>query len=128
MPIITPDFSEAQETGPIPPGVYNARIVDAEVKTSKNNNTYINWKLQLFGAEGELSKYNNWPVFYRTMTSGKAAGMLKQFAKAVLGEAPQQVDTDQFLGKEVQIALAEAKDQDGNTSHWPEVKSVKALH
>lgn len=128
-PIITPDFSEAQELEPIPTGVYNARIVDVEQKTAKSSgNTYLKWKLQLFGAEGDLAKYNNWPVFYNTMTSGKGAGMLKQFAKAVLKEVPTQLDTDAFLGKEVQISLQQGKDQDGNPSTWPEVKSVKALH
>lgn len=127
MPVITPDFSEAA-TGAIPAGTYKARIVDAEVKTSKAGNAYIQWKMQIFGAEGQVSRYNNWNFNHRTMTSGKGAGMLKDFYKAATGEiAPTSFDTDILLGKEVQVVLAEGKDQDGNVSSYPEVKGVRRI-
>lgn len=127
-PIITPDFSEAQETGgTIPPGLYKARIVEAEQKTSKNGNPYLNWKMQIFGAEGDLAKYNNWPFYYMTMTSGRAAGNLRDLCQAALGEVPAPLDTDLLLGKEVVVALTQELDQEGNPSKWPRVKSVRKI-
>lgn len=128
--IISPDFSEAVErvSEPIPDGVYKARITDVEVKKSKAGATYLKWKLSLFGNEGELAKYNNWPVFHSTMTSGKGAGMLKDFYKAAMREEISgQFDAQALLAKEVQIAIAAGRMPDGSPSQWPDVKSVKAL-
>lgn len=130
--IITPELSEAVDTPsePIPPGVYKVRIEDAEVKQTKaGTGSYLSWKLKIFGAEGDHAKYNNWPVFYSTMTSGKGAGMLKALYKAALGqELTGQFDATELFGREVQVAIAQRRDQDGNVSRWPDVKSVKALN
>ena len=126
--IITPDFTEATESAPIPPGVYKTRITDCETKTSKKGAKYLNWKLSIFGAEGEASKQNNRPVFMITMLDGKGAGRLKDLAKAALGTVPSTWNTDEFLGKEVEVVLVERRDETGAVSGFPDVKTVRACH
>lgn len=129
--LITPDLSEAVEvsTEPIPAGVYKARIEEAVLKPTKSGDAhYIQWKLRIFGAEGELARFNNWVFTHRTMTTGKGAGMLKAFYLAATGEAmPAQFDATSLYGREVQASLVPGKNQDGTTSSWPEVKAVKAI-
>ena len=125
--LITPDFTEATESQPIPPGVYKTRITDCETKTSKKGSKYLNWKLSIFGAEGAFSSQNNRPVFMITMLDGKGAGRLKDLAKAALGTVPDQWDTDAFLGKEVEVVLTERRDETGAVSSFPDVKTVRAV-
>lgn len=124
---ITPDFTEAVENGPVPPGVYKARITDCEKKVSKKGDDYLNWKLSIFGAEGDLSSQNNRVVFMMTMLKGPGAGRLKDLAKAAFGTMPSDWNTDNFLGKEVEITLIEKRDMNGNVSNFPDVRAVRAL-
>ena len=127
--IITPDFSEAVElkNEPIVPGVYKTRITDCEQKTARSGSKYLNWKLTIFGAEGDFARQNNRPVFMMTMIEGKGAGRLKEFAKAALGRVPTPIDTDEFLGKEVEVVLVERRMDDGTISNYPDVKTVRAV-
>ena len=130
-PEITPDFSEAVESAsgePIPNGVYRTRITDSVVKESKRGQKYISWKLNIVGADGELARWNNWPVYHSTMLEGKGAGMLKQFYKAALGEEPTGAfDTEMLLGKEVVVAVEQGFAADGTPYKFPNVKSVQAV-
>lgn len=128
--LITPDLSEAVEgsSEPIPAGVYKVRIEDVELKDAKSGAKYLKWKARIFGSEGELARFNNWPVYYNTMTSGKGAGMLKNLYKAATGEElAGEFDATALLSKEVQFTLARGKNQDGSPSDWPEVRSVRPL-
>lgn len=123
---ITPDFSEAVEFTAITPGTYKMRIVDCEQKTSQKNDPYLKWKFQLFGAEGAYAKFNNAHVWTNTMITGKGAGKLKELLVAT-GWQSGSFDPQQLLGKEVVGVLVTGKDQQGNPSDYPEVKSIKAL-
>lgn len=127
--LITPDLSEAVESGSIPAGTYSARITGLELRDTKDMSAkYIRWELTIFGAEGALKNWNNWRVNYNTMTSGKGAGMLKTFFKACTGnELTGAFDFQLLVGSEVQITLVEGKMQDGSPSKYPEVKSVKPV-
>jgi hypothetical protein len=128
--LITPDLSEAVETGgQVTPGIYTARVATPELKTSKDGNQYIKWTLEIFGAEGELSKFNKWKVYYNTMLSGKGAGMLKGFYKACTGtEFPGGAfDWSLLVGSEIEITLVEGKPYNGEPSKYPEVKAVKQI-
>ncbi len=123
-PQITPDFSEAAG---LKPGTYDARITSGEVKTSKNNNTYVKWQLTTISAD---PKFADQVVYHNTMTTGRGAGMLQSFFKAAMGEelgSGQAFDTEQLLGREVNITVVEGKDQQGNPTSWPEIKAVKAI-
>lgn len=124
--IITPNFDEAAENEPIQPGVYKARITDVTKKTSKAGNAMLDWKLTIFGAEGDYAKANNRPVFMNTMLEGKGSFRLRDLAKAALGAVPAAWDTDEFLGKHVEIVLVEKRDLQGEISSFPDVKTVRA--
>jgi hypothetical protein len=131
--LITPDLSEAveqKESEPMPTGVYKVRVEGVELLTTKAGEKRLNWKLVVFGAEGELARYNNWPVYYSTMLSGKGAGMFTAFVKATAGKTVQPgdaFDTDECLGKEVQANIAQRRNEDGTVSKWPDVKGIKPL-
>lgn len=129
--LITPQLDEAvesTESTPMPTGVYNVRVEGVEMKTSKAGGKYLSWKLVVFGAEGDLARYNNWPVYYSTMTEGKGAGMLKSFFKACTGEElAGGFDTDVCLGKELQATIVQRKNEDGTVSKWPDVKGIKPI-
>lgn len=127
---ITPDFSEAvADTGAsVPDGTYKVRVVEVEMKDSKAGNKYLNWKLEIFGAEGEVARFNNWKIYHRTMLAGKGAGMLKSFVKAATGtDVTGSFSTDTIIGKELQVTVKTGLDQNGEPSRYPEVKAVKAI-
>jgi len=132
--LITPDLSEAVETaGGIAPGVYSVRVSNPEIKDSKSTpgNKYIQWDLTIFGAEGELARFNNWKVKYRTMLSGKGAGILKGFYKACTGQdfPGGAFDWSLLVGSEIQATLVTQKDMNtGEPTDFSEVKSVKPLN
>lgn len=123
---ITPDYSEALESGPVPAGVYNTRIDSWTEKTSKAGAKYLSWKLVIFGAQGDSAKQNNRVVFLTTMTSGPGAGILKSFVKAALGEVPTEFDTDNLVGRELQVTLVDRQKPDGEPG-WPEVKAMAPI-
>lgn len=126
---ITPDFSESVEstTEGILPGTYKTRVSGVENKVGQAKGTpYLKLKLTIFGAEGEAARYNNWPVYTNLMLTGKGAGRLKDFLKAV--DVPVgPFETETLLGKELVAVLVESKDSNGNTRAWPEVKAVKHI-
>ena len=129
MDSLVPDFSEALETTQIPPGVYKVRVDSWEAKESKTSGKpYLNWKLVIFGAEGDLHKQNNRPVFLITMLQGPGAGVLKDFLKATLGELPafEQGWQNQCIGKELTVTLTKNIRPDG-TEGMPNVRGIKPL-
>lgn len=126
MAVITPDFSEAVEFELIPEGVWNTRIVKSEIKTSQNGNDYVNWTMDIFGAEGDYEKYNNQKIWHITMCSGKASGMLKKFVTVVTGEEPKaEFDTDDLLGESLSVTIGHSPDNNGEAR--AKVKAVAAI-
>jgi len=124
---IVPDFSEAsEEQKPVPTGIYKARIVGVDPKESKAGNKMLNWKFSIFGAEGAYVQYNNRWVSTFTMVEGRGAFKLRQYLKAILGNAGQ-FDTEELIGKEVEISVVERLNDDGTVSNFPDIKSVKSL-
>jgi len=123
MAHIEPDFSEIVE---VTPGTYKFRVVNDEVKQSKAGNAYIEWKLEIFDADD--LKVNGTKLTHRTMITGKGAGILKTFVKALTGEAcPVTFDSSDLRGKEAQAVVVAGTLENGEPSGWPEVKAVKAL-
>lgn len=124
MALIKPDWSE--ETKPVQPGVYAARVKDGEIKTSKAGNTYVNWKLELFGTP----EVNNRVVFLSTPTGGPGIFRLAELYKAATGQEMDRnapFDTDMLISREVTVTLVEGKDQNGNPKQFPDVKAVAPL-
>lgn len=125
---ILPDFSEAADYSTVEPGVYKTRVIESEVKTSAKGNTYINWKLEIFGAEGEMSKFNKRTLFAMTMTSGAAAGKLKDFAKACGRnlESGKPFSKETFHGCELMIQAEKNIKPDG-TEGFPNIRKFMPL-
>lgn len=130
--LITPDLSEAVEfdaDAQVPPGIYKARVTGLEKKKSKADTSYIKWTLSIFGAEGDLAKYNNWKVYTNTMLSGPGAGMLKSFYTACTKQdfPGGAFDWSLLVNSEVEVTLVEGKPYNGQPSKFPEVKAVKPI-
>jgi len=123
--LITPDFTESTDFAPITPGTYKSRILTCESKTSKKGDTYLRWELEVFGAED--TKVNNRKFWYNTMLSGKGAGGLKKLLAVTVGPVDGAFDTESLYGKTVQVVLVQGKDQHGNPSDYPDVKSLAKL-
>ena len=122
MGIIEPDLSDVVE---IKEGQYKARIVDSTIKESRAGNTFVNWQLEVFGAEP--AALNGFKLPYMTMVAGRGAGRLKRFFKAATGEVLEgSFDTEQLHGREVTIGV-HYPIKEGVKSEWPEVKSVVAI-
>lgn len=130
--LLTPDLSEATEMGDVvlPPGVYKARVTGMEKKDSKSipSTPYIKWTLTIFGAEGELTKYNNWKVYHNTMLSGKGTGITKAFVKACTGQELEGAFNFALLhGAELQVTLREGQPYNGAPAKFPEVARVEQI-
>ncbi len=129
---LTPDFSEMVEfdDSPVPPGVYKVRVDSWEAKVGKDSgNPYINWKLVIFGADGDLAKQNNRVLFMMTMLKGKGTQGLAKFLTAALGEIPKSFATgwqDNLIGREFQVTAVKKIKPDG-TEGWPELKNPTAI-
>ena len=130
--LLTPDLSEAVEMteGVLPPGIYKARVTGMEKKESKSipSTPYIKWTLTIFGAEGELTKYNNWKVYHNTMLSGKGTGITKAFVKACTGQELEGAFNFALLhGAELQVTLKEGQPYNGAPAKFPEVARVEQI-
>ena len=129
--LVTPDFSEIaeQKNDTIADGIYKARIEGVEAKTSKAGDPMLSWKLVIFGAEGDYARFNNWPLFYTTMQKGRGAGILQQFYRAATKTnlMKPSFDTDDLLGKEIQVTVKGRLMPDGTPSRWPDIGSVRSV-
>lgn len=124
---LTPDYSESAFV-PVPAGVYKVRILKAEYDAGKEFNgnppvPRIAWELETFGSPQKA--HNNRKIWHRTPTSGQFSGVLAQFVRAIdpeynLGE----LDTDNFIGKEVEVEIEYPKKKDGSIMEYPQVKKV----
>jgi len=109
MALIKPDFSESTDT--VGPGTYKVRVTDAKMdkwagKDGGKDTPYVNWTLETFD-EAE-QKNNGRRVWLKTPVAGKGVFRLKDLYKAATREELDgEFDTDQLLGKEVQVTMAE---------------------
>ena len=95
-------------TGPevIPEGTYNARVFEAELRTSVNSGSpYINWTFRIDGGE-----YDGRRLFFVTSLRKDALWNLKRTLKALRfeGNLDGQVDLgdlDNFLGRQCRIVV-----------------------
>lgn len=124
MALITPDFSEIQDT--VTPGTYKVMIKKGEVKEWPSGGTYVNWELETFG-ETE-TKNNGRRIFHKTSASGRGAFMLQQFYRAAVGSAlTGNFDTEQLVGKQIAVEVVDGV-RNGEPTGYTEVKRVKAIN
>lgn len=125
--LITPDFSEVQDS--VEPGIYKTRIKEYKLdkwqgKDGKPDTNFINWTLETFGEEE--SKNNGRKIFHRTPVHGKGAFRLRDFYKAVVGEAlvaGQPFDPSMLVSREVEVTVVQQKDN----PEYTDIKTVKKL-
>lgn len=125
MALIPMDFSE--EVTPLSPGVYNARIVAADIKHAKESGKpYINWQLETFGSP----EVNGKRVFHTTPLSGGWVSKLAELHKAATGEEidkkAKQYDPEMLIGREVTATLTTRNytKSDGTAGSSLEIKAV----
>lgn len=127
MALAPMDFSE--EVTPLSPGVYNARIVAAEVKTSAKGNPYVNWQIETFGSPD----INGKRLFHTTPLSGGWVTKLAELHKAATGEEidkkAKQYDPEMLVGRELVATVVSRsyKGNDGTDKTGLEIKAVAPL-
>lgn len=123
-PLISPDFSQVVE---LKPGTYKARFTDCQTKQSAKGDTYLNWKLEVFGNDD--TALNGKGFTHNTMVTGPGARNFRTLVRATVDANYEggPIETDQILGKEVQVVLKQGKDRDGNPSDFPEVSTMTRL-
>lgn len=129
MGLITPDFSDVKDN--VGPGTYKVRIVDAKVdswqgKDGKPDTTYVNWSLETF--EEAESKNNGRRLFHKTPVNGGGAFRLQQFYKAAMKkDLAGGFDTEEMLGKELEVTVVDGMDKMGNPTGYTDIKTVRPV-
>lgn len=124
MALIKPDFTEVPEQ--IGPGTYKGQVRTAAIKEWPSGDSYIEWVLET--VQESNPKNNGRRIFHRTSTSGKGAFQLQKFYKAATGQAlTGQFDTDQLIGKIVELTIEDGMDKKtGVPTGYTNVKDVRA--
>ena len=111
MPIINPDLSEVKSQGPIEPGVYRAKILEVDYKTSGKGNPMIVPKIEVEVGQDDKRTRNAYLVI-----TGAGAYGFEQLLRATgfddIADAYQDkdaqkpaFDTDQLIGQELQVQI-----------------------
>lgn len=117
MALVTPDFTEVAS---IQPGTYKATIKKGTLGEWPSSGTkYVEWEYET--TTGRTIKD-------KTPITGKGAFRTQNLYRAATGAAlTGSFDTEQLVGKQVQIEVAEGTKQDGTASGYMEVKKVTAV-
>ncbi len=114
--MITPNFSEANK--PIVVGPHQARITKYGLKTSKNEQKYIEWTFEIVGGDSDGSSMR-----YNTMTEGKGAGILYKFLSiAIPNYDGEEFDPNHLIGTRMTIIVA-PEEYNGQTTM--KIKSIE---
>ena len=124
MSLVTPSFTDVKDE--LSAGIYHARVTKVEVGEWKTGTKYLATTLETMNEDD--AKNNGRRTLYRVPIEGKGAFLLQKFYRALTGEAlTGGFDTEQLLGKEVIITLADGKDKEGNPTGYTEVAAVKSV-
>jgi hypothetical protein len=123
--LVKPSFDDIQDD--VGPGTYKGRIKAAKLGEWQTGTPYINWEIETYGESD--AKNNGRRIFHKTATSGKGAFQLQKLYRAATGQVLKgDFDTDQLLGKEVEVELVDGINrQTGSPSGYVEVKSVRSV-
>jgi hypothetical protein len=124
MPEILPDFSEVVE---IAKGSYHARLAGVLSKQSQKGDHMLQWELVI--VDNADPRLNGKKLKYTTMTSGPGARNFKQLVRATINPTYDggSVDTDNLLGKIIEIVVKDGKDKEGHPTGFPEVATVSRV-
>lgn len=123
--LVQPDFSEVLEG--VPPGTYQAVLVDSEMRDSKAGSKYVRWRMTIQGAND--TRVNGQSVWTNTPVAGKGAFRLQQLYKAATqGKLTGGFDTSELMGKVVTIDVIDQIDNStGEKTGFVDVKNVRAV-
>jgi len=112
---------EAQEGFDLlPPGWYDAEIVDSEIKEGAKGN-YINWTFQIIGKPNKV-----WEI----QTLGHEVGLKKLKTLAVCAGHPNPnfiSDTEELHGKKCKVRLKIEKDETGKYEDKNRISAFKPM-
>ncbi len=119
MPIVDPDKFESTNNA-LPPGSYQARILEVTQKTSKKNNEYLNWKFET--VSDDPSKNKRW-VYDTTMFNGFGIDKFRNYVRCAFDETYTggPIDTELLVGCLLTIEVDKAFNEDGTESAFPKV-------
>ena len=122
------DIPEQDGFEPIPAGWYNARITEAEVKSTKaGTGSYIKVRYDITGPTHQGR------VIYGNINLSNPNQQAEQIGIQQLGSLARAIgldvisDSDQLINREVQIKLSIKKDTSGQYNDSNDVKGFKAV-
>ena len=122
------DIPEQDGFEPIPAGWYNARITEAEVKSTKaGTGSYIKVRYDITGPTHQGR------VIYGNINLSNPNQQAEQIGIQQLGSLARSIglevisDSDQLINREVQIKLSVKKDTTGQYNDSNDVKGFKAV-
>ena len=122
MPKINVGLDDVKEF--VDPGWYPVVVVGGEVKTSKNNNEYVSWQLEIDQPDGEFDRVK---LIVRNMLEGRGLVLLKKFLEACeFGWDPDGFDTEDVLGSQLEVLVETAtREIEGEERVMNEVKAYR---
>lgn len=124
MALVTPSFDDVKDD--ISAGTYHTRVTKVELGEWKTGTKHLASTLETMNEKEP--KNNGRKITYRVPIEGKGAFLLQRFYKALTGETlAGGFDTEQLLGKEVIVTVADGKDKEGNPTGYTEVAAVKSV-
>lgn len=122
------DIPEQDSFEPIPAGWYNARITEAEVKSTKaGTGSYIKVRYDITGPTHQGR------VVYGNINLSNPNQQAEQIGIQQLGSLARAIglevisDSDQLINRDVQIKLSIKKDTSGQYNDSNDVKGFKAV-
>ena len=122
------DIPEQDSFDPIPAGWYNARITEAEVKSTKaGTGSYIKVRYDITGPTHQGR------VIYGNINLSNPNQQAEQIGIQQLGSLARAIglevisDSDQLINRDVQIKLSVKKDTSGQYNDSNDVKGFKAV-
>lgn len=122
------DIPEQDSFEPIPAGWYNARITEAEVKSTKaGTGSYVKVRYDITGPTHQGR------VIYGNINLSNPNQQAEQIGIQQLGSLARAIglevisDSDQLINRDVQIKLSIKKDTSGQYNDSNDVKGFKAV-
>jgi hypothetical protein len=135
MPRISANLDNVDDSRKLlPADWYRARIKSAEIKTSRNPdpktgqyNQYINWELETGNNNDE--NHDGMTLYYNTtFTNEGGLKMVKRMLKAIgMDWDADGFDTEEAIGAELEINVAQKEYPVGSGELQNEVKGVRSL-
>lgn len=108
------DLTQVSELtlAPVPPGIYNARIDDAEFRTSQNNNPVLSVAFEVETDEGRRKVFTNF-VLNNDIGLARLKKLLSVVAPELLTSFRPAEAAAELIGREARIRIRHRRGRDG---------------